>query len=134
MLSPPFLVSYSALSRIPGNPSPIEWKTLPCTHPFTYIMHQGDDIYGMPNSGGRGDSSTNLGDKTLDDAHLHMSNKGDVHHVPDEPEGKWVHWPTLAAYVGPGFLVCIAYLDPGNLEADLQVSLSLKPSPFIREL
>lgn len=52
---------------------------------------------------------------------LHISNKGDVHHVPDEPEGKWLHWPTLAAYVGPGFLVCIAYLDPGNLEADLQV-------------
>ena len=52
---------------------------------------------------------------------LHISNKGDVHHVPDEPEGKWLHWPTLAAYLGPGFLVCIAYLDPGNLEADLQV-------------
>eukprot|EP00752_Nemacystus_decipiens_P010258 g9142.t1 len=51
---------------------------------------------------------------------LHVSNRGDVHHVPDEPEGKWLHWPTLAAYVGPGFLVCIAYLDPGNLEADLQ--------------
>lgn len=51
----------------------------------------------------------------------HISNKGDVWHVPDEPEGAWLHWPTLAAYVGPGFLVCIAYLDPGNLEADLQV-------------
>ncbi|CBN78636.1 divalent metal transporter [Ectocarpus siliculosus] len=55
-----------------------------------------------------------------DDEGLHISNKGDVHYVPDEPEGKWLHWPTLAAYVGPGFLVCIAYLDPGNLEADLQ--------------
>ncbi|CAN0069597.1 unnamed protein product, partial [Hapterophycus canaliculatus] len=52
---------------------------------------------------------------------LHITNKGDVHDVPDEPEGKWLHWPTLVAYVGPGFLVCIAYLDPGNLEADLQV-------------
>lgn len=52
---------------------------------------------------------------------LHISNRGDVDNVPDEPEGKWLHWRTLAAYVGPGFLVCIAYLDPGNLEADLQV-------------
>ncbi|CAM9380368.1 unnamed protein product [Chrysoparadoxa australica] len=26
----------------------------------------------------------------------------------------------MLAYLGPGFLVCIAYLDPGNLEADLQ--------------
>lgn len=58
---------------------------------------------------------------------LHISNKGDVDHVPDEPEGKWLHWPTLAAYVGPGFLVCIAYLDPGNLEADLQVRTGLPP-------
>lgn len=55
------------------------------------------------------------------DEGLRMSNTGDIHYVPDEPEGKWLHWPTLAAYVGPGFLVCIAYLDPGNLEADLQV-------------
>ncbi|CAM9921466.1 unnamed protein product, partial [Pylaiella littoralis] len=60
-------------------------------------------------------------DKSVkDEAKLLTSIRGDVHHVPDEPEGKWVHWPTLAAYVGPGFLVCIAYLDPGNLEADLQ--------------
>lgn len=57
---------------------------------------------------------------------LHISNRGDVHYVPDEPDGKWLHWPTLAAYVGPGFLVCIAYLDPGNLEADLQVRGSLR--------
>lgn len=28
---------------------------------------------------------------------------------------------TLLSYTGPGFLMCIAYLDPGNLEADLQV-------------
>lgn len=38
-----------------------------------------------------------------------------------------MHWPTLAAYVGPGFLVCIAYLDPGNLEADLQVKRAALP-------
>lgn len=55
------------------------------------------------------------------DEGLHFTNRGEVHHIPDEPEGKLCHWPTLVAYVGPGFLVCIAYLDPGNLEADLQV-------------
>lgn len=27
---------------------------------------------------------------------------------------------TLWRYTGPGFLVCIAYIDPGNLESDLQ--------------
>lgn len=51
---------------------------------------------------------------------VHVTNQGDVSYIPDEPEGAWIHWPTLAAYVGPGFLMCIAYLDPGNLEADLQ--------------
>jgi len=25
------------------------------------------------------------------------------------------------SYTGPGFLMCIAYLDPGNIQADLQV-------------
>lgn len=52
---------------------------------------------------------------------LQRRDREEVIDVPDEPEGKWIHWPTLISYVGPGFLVCIAYLDPGNLEADLQV-------------
>lgn len=30
-------------------------------------------------------------------------------------------WRTFFSYCGPGFLVAIAYLDPGNLEANLQV-------------
>ncbi|KAA0055478.1 metal transporter Nramp5-like [Cucumis melo var. makuwa] len=29
-------------------------------------------------------------------------------------------WRKFVAYVGPGFLVSLAYLDPGNLETDLQ--------------
>ncbi|BBN17001.1 natural resistance-associated macrophage protein 2 [Marchantia polymorpha subsp. ruderalis] len=29
-------------------------------------------------------------------------------------------WRKLMAYVGPGFLVSIAYIDPGNFESDLQ--------------
>ncbi|XP_038972993.1 metal transporter Nramp5-like [Phoenix dactylifera] len=29
-------------------------------------------------------------------------------------------WKKFLAHVGPGFLVCVAYLDPGNLETDLQ--------------
>eukprot|EP00611_Tribonema_gayanum_P018116 TRINITY_DN31192_c0_g1_i1.p1 TRINITY_DN31192_c0_g1~~TRINITY_DN31192_c0_g1_i1.p1 ORF type:complete len:658 (+),score=140.42 TRINITY_DN31192_c0_g1_i1:114-1976(+) len=50
----------------------------------------------------------------------HVTNRGDVWQIPDEPEGAWISWDTLLAYLGPGFLMCIAYLDPGNLEADLQ--------------
>lgn len=29
-------------------------------------------------------------------------------------------WRTLWAYAGPGWLMSIAYVDPGNLESDLQ--------------
>eukprot|EP00270_Netrium_digitus_P012678 TRINITY_DN4148_c0_g1_i1.p1 TRINITY_DN4148_c0_g1~~TRINITY_DN4148_c0_g1_i1.p1 ORF type:complete len:532 (-),score=107.61 TRINITY_DN4148_c0_g1_i1:197-1792(-) len=34
------------------------------------------------------------------------------------PEGVW--WKKLLAYLGPGFLVCIAYIDPANFESDIQ--------------
>ena len=31
-------------------------------------------------------------------------------------------WRMLWMFTGPGWLMSIAYLDPGNIEADLQVS------------
>jgi hypothetical protein len=49
----------------------------------------------------------------------------------------WFSWRTLMSYTGPGFLMCIAYLDPGNLEADLQVGAytqySLVSPPGLRD-
>jgi natural resistance-associated macrophage protein len=33
----------------------------------------------------------------------------------------WFSFKKLWAFTGPGFLMSIAYLDPGNLESDLQV-------------
>ncbi|KAL5559658.1 hypothetical protein UlMin_035869 [Ulmus minor] len=41
-------------------------------------------------------------------------NKDD--HVVEQKPG----WRKFLSYVGPGFLVSLAYLDPGNLETDLQ--------------
>ncbi|PHT83906.1 Metal transporter Nramp1 [Capsicum chinense] len=38
------------------------------------------------------------------------------HHIEQQKHG----WKNFFAYVGPGFLVSLAYLDPGNLETDLQ--------------
>eukprot|EP00245_Coleochaete_scutata_P003495 TRINITY_DN1511_c0_g2_i2.p1 TRINITY_DN1511_c0_g2~~TRINITY_DN1511_c0_g2_i2.p1 ORF type:complete len:568 (-),score=102.99 TRINITY_DN1511_c0_g2_i2:532-2235(-) len=35
-------------------------------------------------------------------------------------------WRKLLAYVGPGFLVAIAYIDPGNFESDLQAGALFK--------
>jgi hypothetical protein len=55
--------------------------------------------------------------------------------IPDEPEGvrcivtytfhhgtfqKLFSFKKLWAFTGPGFLMSIAYLDPGNIESDLQ--------------
>ena len=51
--------------------------------------------------------------------------------VDDHPEDTQIQIPTLDtpakfsfrklwAFTGPGFLMCIAYLDPGNIESDLQ--------------
>lgn len=48
-------------------------------------------------------------------------NDANIFSSPDE---SW-SWRTFFSYCGPGFLVAIAYLDPGNLEANLQVSLSV---------
>ncbi|KAL4328420.1 metal transporter Nramp6 [Arachis duranensis] len=47
----------------------------------------------------------------------------DVHQieVPDRRS-----WKNLFAYMGPGFLVSIAYIDPGNFETDLQSGAQYK--------
>ncbi|KAG8643782.1 hypothetical protein MANES_11G066100v8 [Manihot esculenta] len=41
--------------------------------------------------------------------------------VPDKTS-----WKNLFAYIGPGFLVSIAYIDPGNFETDLQSGAEYK--------
>ncbi|CAH9083025.1 unnamed protein product [Cuscuta europaea] len=35
-------------------------------------------------------------------------------------------WKNFFAYLGPGFLVCIAYIDPGNFQTDLQAGAQYK--------
>ncbi|CAE7896222.1 nramp1 [Symbiodinium microadriaticum] len=40
--------------------------------------------------------------------------------MPKDPARVRFSWRTFAAYVGPGWLMSLAYLDPGNLESDLQ--------------
>ncbi|XP_068599580.1 natural resistance-associated macrophage protein 2-like [Brachionichthys hirsutus] len=40
--------------------------------------------------------------------------------VPDGDGERWISLRKLWAFTGPGFLMSIAYLDPGNIESDLQ--------------
>ncbi len=52
--------------------------------------------------------------------HMNLEVEDDVDDIPDEPPGSYISFKTLMAYLGPGYLISIAFLDPGNLEADLQ--------------
>uniref|UniRef100_A0A0K0DV27 Divalent metal transporter n=1 Tax=Strongyloides stercoralis TaxID=6248 RepID=A0A0K0DV27_STRER len=40
--------------------------------------------------------------------------------IPDEEDSRFINWKKLWSFTGPGFLMSIAYLDPGNIESDLQ--------------
>eukprot|EP01111_Echinosteliopsis_oligospora_P012268 TRINITY_DN4182_c0_g1_i1.p1 TRINITY_DN4182_c0_g1~~TRINITY_DN4182_c0_g1_i1.p1 ORF type:complete len:504 (-),score=128.94 TRINITY_DN4182_c0_g1_i1:53-1564(-) len=40
--------------------------------------------------------------------------------------GHWFSFRKLAAFLGPGFLMSIAYIDPGNLESDVQAGATSK--------
>ncbi|XP_014462407.3 natural resistance-associated macrophage protein 2 isoform X1 [Alligator mississippiensis] len=40
--------------------------------------------------------------------------------VPEDEVQSWFSFRKLWAFTGPGFLMSIAYLDPGNIESDLQ--------------
>ncbi|WOG99699.1 hypothetical protein DCAR_0519054 [Daucus carota subsp. sativus] len=46
-----------------------------------------------------------------------VNNSRDEEHKQSKQKPKWKNF---LSYVGPGFLVSLAYLDPGNLETDLQ--------------
>ncbi|XP_044299238.1 natural resistance-associated macrophage protein 2 isoform X2 [Varanus komodoensis] len=40
--------------------------------------------------------------------------------IPEDEKHQWFSFRKLWAFTGPGFLMSIAYLDPGNIESDLQ--------------
>jgi len=85
-----------------------------------------DDIgfTGEPNYGGTNETianDTELGTVTDDASVFDDKLDGDMSHVYHEPEGtKVCNFFTLWSYVGPGWLMAIANLDPGNLVSDLQ--------------
>eukprot|EP01041_Mallomonas_annulata_P004519 gene4519-8976_t len=54
-----------------------------------------------------------------------LDNVGEIK-TKDEPADVAWSWMTFWSYTGPGFLIAIAYLDPGNLEADLQAGAYTK--------
>ncbi|CBI38940.3 hypothetical protein VitviT2T_014014 [Vitis vinifera] len=61
------------------------------------------------------------GNRSLSNALLIENPESDQIVVPDRKS-----WKNLFAYMGPGFLVSIAYIDPGNFETDLQSGAQYK--------
>ncbi|EEY61780.1 Metal Ion (Mn2 -iron) Transporter (Nramp) Family [Phytophthora infestans T30-4] len=56
--------------------------------------------------------------ETLSASYSQLSEiNGDAHLAPERPP---FSWGKFRSFVGPGWLMSMAYLDPGNLEADLQ--------------
>ncbi|KAI4339713.1 hypothetical protein MLD38_024623 [Melastoma candidum] len=55
------------------------------------------------------------------------TNANSTAQFPDEKDSddqKQPGWKKFLSFIGPGFLVSLAYLDPGNLETDLQAGAS----------
>ncbi|GKU98481.1 hypothetical protein SLEP1_g11485 [Rubroshorea leprosula] len=48
------------------------------------------------------------------------SNNSSKRFDQDDPKDKKPGWKKFLSHVGPGFLVCLAYIDPGNMESDIQ--------------
>lgn len=46
--------------------------------------------------------------------------------IKHESEDKWFSWKLFCHYVGPGLLVSIAYLDPGNRKFIFSISLQIE--------
>ena len=53
-----------------------------------------------------------------------QSLKSDVLSSPWQPSGRF--WTDAWYFVGPGWLVCIAYVDPGNYQADIAAGATTK--------
>ncbi|CAL9010864.1 unnamed protein product [Prunus brigantina] len=64
---------------------------------------------------------TSTGNRSFSNAPLIENTDTDQIVVPDKTS-----WKNLFAYMGPGFLVSIAYIDPGNFETDLQSGAQYK--------
>ncbi|KAJ4749078.1 Metal transporter Nramp5 [Rhynchospora pubera] len=64
----------------------------------------------------------------VEDVSIHIEKEGfDTENSKlDEQLVKKPRWKRFLAHVGPGFLVSLAYLDPGNLETDLQAGANHK--------
>ncbi|KAL4295549.1 hypothetical protein GQ457_12G016070 [Hibiscus cannabinus] len=80
-------------------------------------QQQGGDVAVVPQSWGGGSNRIAAFDveHATGTTSANSSKRFPDNHVEEKPG-----WRKFLSFVGPGFLVSLAYLDPGNLETDLQ--------------
>lgn len=58
-------------------------------------------------------------DQPAAQSQMRAEKKSDLDGQPRwKPSGNWLH--DLLFFVGPGWMVCVAYIDPGNYQANIQ--------------
>ncbi|GLT69452.1 hypothetical protein SLA2020_416010 [Shorea laevis] len=81
-----------------------------------------------PSRGGGSNRIVALNVEELSPPPLSFDNNNNSKHFDhlgqDEPADQKPGWRKFLSHVGPGFLVSMAYLDPGNMETDLQAGAS----------
>ncbi|KAK8600851.1 hypothetical protein V6N13_059410 [Hibiscus sabdariffa] len=84
-------------------------------------QQQGGDVAVIPQSWGGGSNRIAALDVEPGTGTTSINNSK---RFPDNHEEEKPGWRKFLSFVGPGFLVSLAYLDPGNLETDLQAGAS----------
>ncbi|KAK4857730.1 hypothetical protein QYF36_005249 [Acer negundo] len=92
------------------------WKTLLSSHLQSELVAMAASSTGQPQF-----IASTGGNRSSSNAPLIENTENDQIVVPDKKS-----WKNLFAYMGPGFLVSIAYIDPGNFETDLQSGAQYK--------
>ncbi|RDX74250.1 Metal transporter Nramp6, partial [Mucuna pruriens] len=97
-------------------------NSLALTIRFDWIPVAKKDNMAITGSGsGQPQFISSTGNRSLSNAPLIENSDANQIVVPDRRS-----WKNLFSYMGPGFLVSIAYIDPGNFETDLQSGAQYK--------
>ena len=83
-------------------------------------MESSDDSITMSEPGNIQSTARPSRIRSLADRKDNLEQKVIIPELGDETEGFKFSWRKLWAFTGPGFLMSIAYLDPGNIESDMQ--------------
>ncbi|XP_032241207.1 natural resistance-associated macrophage protein 2 isoform X1 [Nematostella vectensis] len=97
-----------------NNDLSVKYKAMTCTHHYAEGHQYSYQLSGEMDAVGSEDRPASPG---KDNAHTYFDQKIEI---PREENDFGFSLRRLWAFTGPGFLMSIAYLDPGNIESDLR--------------